>query len=264
MLSYTQELEVAKEAAVKAGQAIAGFYGKSLKVRHKAESQPVTEADLASNRVIKEMISNAFPQDGWLSEEDADNADRFEQKRLWVIDPLDGTKDFINKNPEFAVSIALVEDRKPVVGVVYNPVTKELFWAHKGQGAFCDGKPIKVKEFNEQESFSLIVSMSEYKRGEWKDFETQFKIIPTGGCAYKMGKVARGDADGTFTLSPKSEWDICAGHLLVEEAGGVVSRLSGEDVVYNQANTLLDGLVYDNDPKTHQILLKAIKNYESN
>lgn len=262
MTEYMQQLECAKRAAVDAGKAIATYYGQVLKVTHKSASQPLTDADLASNRIIKETLRSEFPKYGWLSEEDVDDDDRLDQSVLWVIDPLDGTRDFINRNPEFAVSIALVVEKKPVVGVVYNPVTKELFYAAKGYGSHCNGKPIKVKTFTSESHPSLVVSQSEYNRGEWAAFENEFKITPTGGCAYKMGKVARGDADGTFTLSPKSEWDICAGTLLVEEAGGVVTYVDGSAVTFNNASTLMDGLIYCNSSKLLSRIIESIQRHD--
>ena len=262
MTDFSRELECAKKAAMEAGKAIAKFYGQSLKVTHKSASQPLTEADLASNQIIKETLRSEFPEYGWLSEEDIDNESRLNQHSLWVIDPLDGTRDFINKNPEFAVSIALVQDKKPVVGVVYNPVTREIFYAAKGAGAYCDGKSISVKK-SVSSPPHLIVSQSEYGRGEWNPYESDFKITPTGGCAYKMGKVARGDADGTFTLSPKSEWDICAGVILVEEAGGVVSYLDGQKITFNNPSTVMDGLIYCSSKTVHDVILDSIKRHEN-
>lgn len=258
-MDLSKELELAKKAALDAGQAIAEYYGKTLDISYKMEDHPLTEADLAANRIIRATLGKPFPDYSWLSEEDVDNEERLDGNRLWVIDPLDGTKDFINKNPEFAVSIALVEDKKPILGVVYNPVTKELFHAVQGQGAFCQDKPIQVRKEKTKPKTHLLASMSEYKKGEWTEFENQFQVTATGGCAYKMSKVARGDADGTFTLNPKSEWDICAGHVIVEEAGGKVSYLDGETVTYNNASTLIDGLIYTSGDEVHAEILEITR-----
>lgn len=257
-ITYHKELHTAKQAALHAGDVILKYYGKSLTVTNKSPTQPVTQADLEANQVIRDIILTTFPNDGWLSEEDVENTDRFTKNRIWIIDPLDGTKDFINQNPEFAVSIALIENDNPIVGVVLNPVTKELFFACKGMGAFCNEKKIHVRPFSKNQKPSLLVSQSEYNRGEWTEFENDFDINPTGGCAYKMGKVARGDADGTFTLAPKSEWDICAGHLIIEEAGGSISYLDGEQITYNKPSTIMDGLIYSSCQSFHKALLKIV------
>lgn len=258
MKSFETELKTAKKAALKAGKAIAKFYGTSLKVTLKDHEQPLTQADLSANAIIKKIIKETFPDDGWLSEEDTDSPERFNKERIWIVDPLDGTKDFIRQNPEFAVSVALSVAHKPVAGAVYNPITKELFWAVRGQGAFCNDKKIYVREGLIGDRPHLFVSHSEFKRGKWGRFEKHFHITPMGGTAYKMAVVARGDAHGNFSQSPKSEWDICAGHLLVEEAGGIVTRLDGSPILYNQKHTMLDGLIYCSSKEVHRIILSSM------
>jgi len=258
-MELSNELHFAREAAVNAGKAIAEFYGKKIPFTEKAEDHPLTQADLAANAIIKETLSREFPRDAWLSEEDADQKARLEAKRVWIVDPLDGTKDFINENPEFAVSIALVENNEPVVGAVYNPITKELFSAVKNGGATLDGNPISTKSYSEKDKINLLVSQSEYKRGEWQEFEEEYNVKATGGCAYKMSKIAKGDADGTFTLQPKSEWDICAGTLILKEAGGIVKNLDGTEVKYNQKNVALKGLVYCNCQSVYEKLMRSVK-----
>lgn len=256
---YSKELKVAKHAAQLAAEIILNYYGKNLTVSNKSPTQPVTQADIEANQIIYEVIHGQFPHDGWLSEEDVENTDRFSKSRIWIIDPLDGTRDFINQNPEFAVSIALIEDGQPKVGVVLNPVTKELFFACKGMGSFYNNKKVHVRPFKSNQKPTLLVSQSEHKRGEWTEFENHFRIEPTGGCAYKMGKIAKGDADGTFTLAPKSEWDVCAGHLIIEEAGGFVSYLDGETITYNKPSTIMDGLIYSSCQELHRNLLELVK-----
>jgi myo-inositol-1(or 4)-monophosphatase len=258
-MDLSRELITATDAAIQAGKIIAKFYGKQLDVEHKSDNQPVTEADLQANAAIKELISDKFPEDGWLSEEDIDNVERLDKSRVWIVDPLDGTKDFIHQIPEFAVSIALTIDENPSLGVVYNPITNELFHAIRGKGAFLESTRLQVKPKQESKTH-LIASRSEFKRGEWNKYKDKFEISTTGGCAYKMCKVARGDADGTFTLNPKSEWDICAGHLIIEEAGGIVKSLNGYDIEYNQKSTLLEGLIYCNDEDVLNEILEVLKN----
>ena len=119
-------------------------------------------------------------------------------------------------------------------------------------------KKITVKPYTPSSKISLLVSQSEFRRGEWKEFADQFDITPMGGCAYKMSRIARGDADGTFTLSPKSEWDICAGKLIVEEAGGLVARLDGSDLQFNQDIPRFDGLIYCNSKVVLSRILESI------
>ncbi|MBU0506918.1 MAG: 3'(2'),5'-bisphosphate nucleotidase CysQ [bacterium] len=254
------ELKAATKAALKAGRAISRFYETSYRISEKAPDDPVTEADLAANKIIKSILQNKFPHDGWLSEEDLTNTLRFEKKRVWIIDPLDGTKEFINKNPEFAISIALIEHNVPILGVIYNPITKDLFQALKNQGAWRNGKNIHVKDFVAQEKPHLLVSVSEHKRGEWDQYQNTFQLTPRGGAAFKMANIAQGCADGTFTKSPKNEWDICAGHILIEEAGGIVCDLEGSPITYNKPITSLPGVVYCNCEDVKKSILLSIAN----
>lgn len=257
-MDFTQHLQMAKEAALKAGEIIASYYGKNLEVTHKSEVQPLTKADLEANDAIKEILQKSFPDFGWLSEEDTDNLDRQSKSHVWIVDPLDGTRDFINHNPEFAVSIGLAVNQKPALGVVYNPVTKELFHAVKGYGAFLNDKKISVKKKQTGEKMELIVSRSEYNRGLWNSFKDTFKISSTGGCAYKMAKIAQGLADGTFTHSPKSEWDVCAGDIIVQEAGGIVTKTNGQPIVYNQELPTVEALIYCSCEEVHQKILSVL------
>lgn len=259
-MTLEKELQLAKQAAKEAAQAILKYYRLDhLKVSHKSDDaeQPVTQADLESNQIIKKILQEAFPRDGWLSEEDPDNPERFAKERVWIVDPLDGTKDFIHKNPEFAVSIGLVQNHKPILGVVCNPVTDELFWGVKGEGAFYNDQKITVCQTNGKNSIRLIVSQSEYRRGEWEKFKEDFEIKAVGGTAYKLALVAMGKAEGCFTLQPKSEWDICAGHLLIEEAGGMMTTAEGKEVCYNQKHPRFQNLVYCS-PHVHSHILERI------
>ena len=122
-----------------AGQAVMQFYRASFTVRDKSPDNPVTEADIASDTLLKQRLGVLLPSAGWLSEETADNPARLERRLLWVVDPIDGTKEFVMGIPEFALSVALVDDGLPVLAVVFNPATDELFVAEKGQGVWCNG-----------------------------------------------------------------------------------------------------------------------------
>jgi myo-inositol-1(or 4)-monophosphatase len=256
---FAKEIQVAKQAAVEASAAILKYYRQDhVDVTHKSAEQPLTEADLESNRIIRTAIKTAFPDDGWLSEEDPDDAGRLQKSRVWIVDPLDGTKEFINKNPEFALSIGLVEDGVPVLGVVANPATAELFWGVTDVGAFCGDKPIHVTDNRDITNMHLICSLSEWARGEWERFKPHFHIQPVGSAAYKLALVAMGRADACFTLQPKSEWDICGGHAIVAAAGGVVTTADGGKLSYNSSKPRFKNLIYSN-PHFHQYILDVIK-----
>jgi myo-inositol-1(or 4)-monophosphatase len=252
-----KEHTCAIKAARAAGDIIRSHYHTRYDVDYKGKDSPVTIADRDANHKIHEIIQGEFPHDGWLSEETVDSPERLSCRRVWVVDPMDGTKEFIQKIPELAVSIALVEDGSPVVGVAYNPIHDQLCWAVRGQGAWSNDRRLQVSPATQLQDATILASRSETQRGEWEKFSSQFRIQQTGSAAYKMALIAIGDADATFTLVPKNEWDICAGVLLVEEAGGTVSHLDGRPLRFNQAKTLLQGLVASNG-RLHSQLVQLI------
>jgi myo-inositol-1(or 4)-monophosphatase len=249
------ELNIATEAARAAGQVLLRFYGGAYRIAEKSVDNPVTAADLEANDVLKSKILGAFPGDGWLSEETADSDERLKQKRVWIIDPLDGTKEFISEIPEFVVCVALVEDGTPRIAVEYNPVRDELFTANKGHGACLNGEPIHVSKQVDLRHAHVLASRSEEARGEWDAYQEKMHVELTGSVAYKFALVASGRFDATFTLTPKNEWDVCAGSLIVAEAGGMVTDPDGRAIRFNNPSTLLPGLVASN-----QLLHRAILN----
>lgn len=251
---YKKELESALLAAKEASSIILKYYDQDYEVQDKGGNHPLTIADQESDQKIKEILLSEFPEDGWLSEETADNASRLDKKRAWIVDPLDGTKEFIKKIPEFCVSIALVEDGKPVVGVILNPGVSDIFSASKGQGAFLNESPIQVSSQSDLSSSQILASRSELKRGEWEVFKNQFNVIPSGGMAYKMTQVACGKADASFSLTPKNEWDFAAGDLIIREAGGFVSQINGDDFTYNKKDPLASGIFYSNQNLSQKLL----------
>ena len=253
MERYLRELEVATEAARGAGAAIRDVYGQDHVVAYKVGDDPLTVADSAADRRIRERIRQAFPGDGWLSEE-SDARPGSDTGRMWVVDPLDGTREFVEGIPEFAVSIALTVDGIPMVAVVYHPIRDVLVAAVRGGGATLDGRPIRVSEASDLATAVVLASRSEVKRGEWAPFQSRCLVRPTGSVAYKMALVAIGEADATVSLAPKHGWDICAGVLLVEEAGGRVSLLDGDGLDLSRPAALLDGLIADNGALHDQLV----------
>jgi myo-inositol-1(or 4)-monophosphatase len=258
MVEMEHELDVARGAAKAAGQVLLRYYGSNYKVAEKSADNPVTIADLESNEVLKSTILGAFPADGWLSEETADSDDRLKQKRVWIIDPLDGTKEFIGEIPEFCVCIALVEDGSPRIAVEYNPVRDELFWASKGGGTMLNGNAVHVSKAADLRHATVLASRSEEARGEWDPYQSLMRVELTGSVAYKFALVAAGRHDATFTLTPKNEWDVCAGALLVSEAGGMVTQPDGRAIRFNNADTLLPGLIASNGV-LHRSILNTIR-----
>jgi myo-inositol-1(or 4)-monophosphatase len=247
LLSYRDELETAEHAATRAGAAIMALFKGSYDVQEKSKNNPVTTADLEANRLIREIIRGRFPNDAWLSEEDKDSAERLGNTRVWVIDPIDGTKEFIEGIPQFAVSIAFVENGRPKAAVVFNPAQREFFKGVAGHGAFLNDQPIRVAARSKVDGARLLVSRSEPQR-KFQVFVARCEITPIGSIAYRLAKVAAGDGDGTLTFRSIYEWDICAGVLMVEAAGGKVVDGSGKELQFNQREPRHRGVVAANAP----------------
>ena len=238
-----ETIEITQEA----GQAIMSFYRDSFSVKNKTPDNPVTDADLAADQLLHQRLSALMPEAGWLSEETADSPDRLDRGLVWVVDPLDGTKEFVMGIPEFSVSVALVEDGRPRLAVVYNPPTGELFHASRGQGAFMAGRPVKVSRRGELSGAQVDASRSERKRGEFEPFERMLKLRTMGSIAYKLARVAAGEVVATWSRGPKSEWDICAGALLIEEAGGRCVDLDGQPLRFNKSFPKVNGIIATNE-----------------
>lgn len=230
---YEPEFQLAEAAARAAGAAIMALFKGKFDVQEKSKNNPVTSADLEANRIIRESISRSFPGDGWLSEEDQDNAQRLSLSRVWVVDPIDGTREFIEGVPQFAVSIAFVVDGVPKVSVVFNPAKNRLYKAAAEQGAFLNDEAIRVTPRHDIDGARLLVSRSEPQK-KFQVFVDRCDIKPVGSIAYRLAKVAGGDGDATITFRTIHEWDICAGVLMVLEAGGNVVDGAGAGMMFNR------------------------------
>ena len=239
------DLKLAINASLKAGEIIMQYYCDDYEIKEKGYHNPVTTADNEADSYLKSTLMSARPQYGWLSEETVDSKERLHKERVWIVDPLDGTKEFIEGVPQFVVSIALVEKGIPIIGVLHNPVTKETFHAAKGEGAYLDEDQYRCSIKDSTTDMVILNSRSETRRGLWEPHKKHFKELrPIGSVAYKMGLTAIGKADIFATLRPKNEWDICAGTCLINEAGGTVINLNGKQITFNNQKTLIEpGLI---------------------
>jgi myo-inositol-1(or 4)-monophosphatase len=244
---YDRELTVARDAAIAAGKILQRYFRDGgYQIDSKGKNNPVTTADFEADSELKQILLDAYPEYGWLSEETADNDDRLSRERVWIVDPLDGTKEFIKGIPEFVVAIALADHGVPVMGVSFNPIKDELFSGIPGVGCFLDGKPVTVSDTTTLEHSTILASRSETARGEWKAYEGRVTVRPIGSVAYKLALVAAGQADATFTLTPKSEWDIASGVALIIAAGGRVTDLHGDPLRFNRRSVKTPGFVASN------------------
>jgi len=239
-MSFETELEVALAAAREAAAILRRHYSRETKSWDKSEDNPVTLADLESDRAIALRLRAAFPGDALLSEETLSDPARLRNPRVWIVDPMDGTKEFIQRIPEFGVSIALCERGEPVVGVIANPVQDVTIWATRGGGSFRDGVRVGVSRCAELSAAVVIASRTEISRHQFDSYQGWFKEIrPVGSIAWKLACIACGEGDLNLSVAPKNEWDVCAGDLLVREAGGAYLAFDGTRRVYNQPDPLI-------------------------
>lgn len=243
MTSAYSDILARIEAAIAASRVVfARFTPGAIETEYKVGHDPVTEADRALDAVLRQNLLR--DGEGWLSEESVDDPIRLQHARAWVVDPLDGTREFVKGIPEFCVSIGFVENGRPVAGGIYNPATDETFLGAIDCGVLYNGKPSQPSQRKTLDGALVLASRSEVKRGEWKPFENAaFTVRPMGSVAYKLALVSAGLADITFTLTPKNEWDVVAGAALVLSSGGFVSTLEKTDLTANRRDPLLSGLL---------------------
>ena len=254
------DLNLAITAAKKAGDLILNYFKSDYEIKDKGFNNPVTTADHEADQCIKEILMGNRPDYGWLSEETVDSFKRLEKKKVWIVDPLDGTKEFIEGVANFVVSIGLVQEGYPIIGVLYNPITKELFTAAKNEGAYLNGISIKCSLKESLSDMSLLISRSELRKGLWSPYKKKFfKLKPIGSVAYKLGLTAANKADLFASLRPKNEWDICAGNCIINEAGGKLIDLNGKRVIFNRETTLIHPGLIAGEKSAVDKILKILK-----
>lgn len=246
------------EAGLDAARTVfARFTPGEIEAEYKIGLDPVTEADRALDALLRQSLLR--DGEGWLSEESVDELSRLGKSRVWVVDPLDGTREFVAGIPEFCVSIGFVEEGRPVAGGILNPATGEVVIGAVDCGVMYNGNPAQTSQRNSLKDAVILASRSEVKRGEWQEFSrAEYQIRPVGSVAYKLALVAAGLADVTFTLSPKHEWDVVAGAALVESAGGFVATLDRARLIANRRDPLLSGLIACG-PGLKEELLKLVE-----
>jgi len=242
MGAHSEILRRIEEALIAAARSISPFLVEAPQVEFKSGRDPVTEADRTANHTLRDALLEAG--EGWLSEESVDDSSRLRRDRVWVVDPIDGTREFISGIPEWCISVGFVANGRAVAGGICNPVTGEIFLGAVGDGVRLNGTSVSVSQRDIVDAAVVLASRSEIARGEWDCFhDAPFVTRPMGSVAYKLALVASGRADATWTASPKHEWDIAAGVAMVQAAGGFVRNLNGSELHFNNPSPLVPGLL---------------------
>ena len=271
---FERELRVGVELARRAGEAALAFYGKPLRVEHKEEfDEPVTQADRTANELIVRGLREAFPEDGILAEESVDTDRRLGRERVWMIDPIDGTKAFIAGSGDFAVQIGLAVEGRSALGILYAPATDVLYWAARGHGAWvlrptseagATRKAERLSVTQEAELGRMRLAESRSHRGPRMEsvvralgVRAEIKCHSVG---IKVGLLVERQADLYIHLSPKTkQWDTCAPEAVLTEAGGRMTDLWGEPLRYNTADVLnRNGLVASNGAAHDAVVARLV------
>lgn len=239
------DLRLAVDVAREAGALSLDWLKKGAKTWDKSPDNPVTEADIAVNNLIAERLRKARPGYGWLSEETRDNPSDRAQDRVWVVDPIDGTRAFMRGEPYFTISIARLEGDRPVAAALFNPMTNEMLAATKGGGATLNDESIRAMPTCALEGCGIIVRPEIHARlkksPQWP--VTRILTPIPSSIAYRLALVAAGRWDAAIGLQGTNDWDVAAAVLIVEEAGGVVTDGEGAAFVFNRAVTRHPGVV---------------------
>lgn len=243
MQSAASDLSLLEAAAREAGALARNLLRKPLEIQSKGPAGPVTNVDFAVDALLTERLRGARPDYGWLSEETPDvPAERIHQARCFMLDPIDGTAALIGKVAQWTISIGVVEHGRAFAGVVYNPLTDEMFVGAPGDGAALNGRPMLASSRDSLEGAIMIGQANRFADRRWPEPWPQMEIIPRQSIAYRLALVAAGHGDATVLFGFKHEWDVAAGAALVEAAGGKVSDPWGEPLTFNQPDPRAPGV----------------------
>ena len=225
-----------------AGARVRELVRDGFEVQTKADHSPVTTVDHEVNRILHNMQRLEFPSDSWLSEESPDDLARLDNDRVWIIDPIDGTRALINRVPDFCISAALIERGVPIVAAILNPSTNELFTAVRGGGLFVNGVRVTLAPLHHLSPI-IMVSAKEFRIDRWSTLAKTGQCRPMYSIAHALALVATGRVQAALTIDPEHEWDVAAGVLLIEEGGGTVSDGAGKPFLFNQPLPAFSGVI---------------------
>ncbi len=256
-----RDIALLTDVVVEAGKLAVAIRRKGLKVRNKPGGSPVTNGDTAVNELLRERLLGARPDYGWQSEEDPDDPSRLTTGRVFVVDPIDGTSSYMSSRDYWAVSVAIVENGRPISGVVFAPSMDQFFEAAVGEGAMMDGRRIQVTGCPAEEGCNILADPNLIAHPEWPTPWPKMNISQRNSIAYRMCLVASGEFDACFAPSPKHDWDLAAGDLILQEAGGLCTDHAGRIFQYNTPDPVKPSLVCAG-PALHPLLLARVRHTE--
>lgn len=224
-----------RQAVEDAGKIAMRYFGRSPSVSWKAPNNPVSEADLAIDSLLRTRLHGERPSYGWLSEESGEDDDRLYHRRVWVVDPIDGTRAFLAGDDSFAISVALLENGRPVLGAIVRPAREQVYFARAEGGATLNGRPIRVSDRKTLDACRIIADKVHFRsRKVWPKPWPDMTYVAIPSTALRLAAVGEGSCDAMIALRPKADWDLAAADLLVHEAGGRVIDATGEAPIYNR------------------------------
>lgn len=252
--TYKKEFEVAYKAIKKASQIVMEIYHDDFTINYKEDKSVVTNADFSSENAIKEILSENFPNYAILSEEGKDNKDRLNNDYCFIVDPLDGTKDFVNKTDNFSINIALSYKNEIVLGLISVPCQNIIYYAIKGQGAYkvINNEIIKIKVSNKENDLTMLTSKFFFNDHDTYKNNPYIKEVKSIGSSYKAGLIAEGKADFCLKFDPVTkEWDTAPSEIIIKEAGGFMADIYGNQIMYNKDDVYnRNGFIIANSYKT--------------
>jgi myo-inositol-1(or 4)-monophosphatase len=234
--SHASDIDLLIDASIAAGKAALSYFRNDVQVWWKNEgTSPVTAADHAANDVLKDMLIGARPDYGWLSEESEDDVDRLTRTRTFIVDPIDGTRAFMQGKDTWVVSAAIIEAGRPIAGVLFAPSLEEIYVATADGAVTKNGKPLKLAEAGSGERFRLSAADDLVNRLAPATRERIDRVSRIPSLAYRLAMIADGRLDVTLVKPNAHDWDIAAAHLILANAGGRLTDTSGSEPVYNSA-----------------------------
>ena len=257
----SSEHNLVKESILKAGKLALKWFKKDPEQWKKNDGSLVSKADIEINDLLNKLLKNKNPEFGWLSEENEDDKSRLNKKITFVVDPLDGTKAFLEGKKEFSISIAIVKNGLPISGIVFSPSTGEIFEAEKNKGSWKNNKKIIISNYKKLEKCKMIAFKPMFSHPAWKEPWPKMDIENRNSIAYRMALVASGQYDAMMALNSKNDWDIAAGDLLISEAGGIVTLHTNKKIIYNTENIKKPSVIGTNK-SIHDKIIKRVKMLE--